>query len=92
LTFFLITPESKGEVEAGRAAFDFRHPAGGGLTTDPRQPEEAIAFPEEDVRQMLAEASLAVREPIRHGGWANTHQAPSFQDLVIVGTEPPEAA
>ncbi len=83
LTFFLVTPDSEREIAAGRAAFDFRHEAVGALTTDPRQPEEAIAYRLEDVRAMLAEAGLAVGEPVHRGEWANAPGAPSFQDIVI---------
>jgi len=87
LTFFLITPDSEGEIAAGRAAFDFRHEAGGALTTDPRQPEEAIAYRLEDIRGMLAEAGLPVSEPVHRGEWANAPGAPSFQDIVIARAE-----
>lgn len=84
LTFFLLTPESEEEIAAGRAAFEFRHEVDGALTIDPRQPEEAVAFPLEDVRALLREAGLAVREPIHRGEWAHAPDAPSLQDIVIV--------
>lgn len=83
LTFFLITPESEREVAAGRAALDLSHAAGGGLTSDPRQPEEAIGFREEDLRALLAEVGLSVREPIRHGQWANAPGATTLQDIIV---------
>jgi SAM-dependent methyltransferase len=83
LTFFLLTPEAEAEVEAGRADFDFRHPVEGGRTTDPRQPEEAIAFRTEVLRELLAEAGLRVREPLHLGSWANAPGAPSMQDIVV---------
>lgn len=83
LTFFLLTPESEAEIAANRASFDFRHPVDGGKTTDPRQPEEAIAFRVEVLRELLAEAGLRVREPLHFGGWANAPGAPSMQDVVV---------
>lgn len=83
LTFFLITPESEREIAAGRTALRFRHEVDGALTTDARQPEEAIAFPVEDVRAMLDEAGYAISEPIHPGAWAQAPDAPSFQDIVV---------
>lgn len=92
LTFFLLTPESEEEIAAGRAALEFRHGVDGALTIDPRQPEEAVAFPLEDVRALLREAGLAVREPIHRGEWAHAPDAPSLQDIVIAQAEEIAAA
>lgn len=83
LTFFLLTPEAEAEIAAGRAGFDFRHPVAGGMTTDPRQPEEAIAFRVEILRELASEAGLTIREPIHFGSWAHAPGAPSMQDIVV---------
>jgi SAM-dependent methyltransferase len=83
LTFFLLTPRSEAEIAAGRAALAFTHPVEGGATTDPAQPEEAIAFGVDEVRSLVAEAGLAVREPIHPGGWANEPGAASYQDIIV---------
>lgn len=83
LTFFLLTPETEREIAAGRAAFTFEHEIEGGATTDPRLPEEAVAYRLDEVRAMLERAGLRVREPIHLGSWANAPQAPSFQDIVV---------
>lgn len=91
LTFFLLTPEAQRQVEAGLTAHDFRHPAGAGRTTDPRCPEEAVAFPEEEVRAMLAAAGLRLREPVYHGAWANAPEALTMQDVVVVERDGPPA-
>jgi SAM-dependent methyltransferase len=84
LTFFLITPESQAEIDAGRAEFAFTHAIAGAVTTDPRQPEEAIAFALPDLEGMLGGAGLAIEEPLHRGTWANAPEAPSFQDIVVV--------
>jgi len=83
LTFFLLDEHAEEEMAAGRASFDFRHPIEGGFTTDPGQPEEAIAFPAEDLRAMLTEVGLEVQEPIRFGLWSNHPGGPAGQDIVI---------
>jgi SAM-dependent methyltransferase len=87
MTFFLLTPEAKGEMEAGRARMDFRCEIDGGATIAPRRPEEAVARRAADVRAMFAEAGLAVREPIHHGAWANAPAAPTLQDIVVARRE-----
>jgi SAM-dependent methyltransferase len=83
LTFFLLTPESRSEIEAGRAALSFEHEIEGGATTDPRLPEEAVAYRVEEARAMLARAGLEVIEPIHFGGWANAPDAPTLQDVIV---------
>ncbi len=84
LTFFLLTPRSRSEIAAGRAALSFTHPVEGGATTDPGRPEEAIAFEVAEVRAMLAEAGLAVREPPHPGSWSNEPGAAGYQDIIVV--------
>jgi SAM-dependent methyltransferase len=83
LTFFLLTPEAEREIGAGRARLDFRHEVDGGLTTDPRLPEEAVAFRVEEVRALLAEVGLRVREPLHPGCWANVPGGRTLQDIVV---------
>ena len=84
LTFFLIAPDSEREIAAGRAEFDFSHEIPGALTTDPRQPEETIAFRLNELKAMLERAGLRIREPVHRGSWANAPAAPSLQDIVVV--------
>ncbi len=83
LTFFLLTPRSEAEIAAGRAALAFTHPIDGGATTDPGRPEEAVALRADLVREMLADAGLAVREPLHLGQWANNPEGASYQDIVV---------
>jgi ubiquinone/menaquinone biosynthesis C-methylase UbiE len=83
LTFFLLDEHAEAEVAAGRASFDFRHPIEGGFTSDPSQPEEAIAYRAGDLREMVAAVGLEVEEPIRFGLWSNHPGAPAGQDIVI---------
>ena len=83
LTFFLLSPEAEREMEAGRAAFRFEHEIDGAATTDPRLPEEAVAYRVDDFRSMLERAGLEIREPIHFGGWANAPGAPTLQDVIV---------
>jgi SAM-dependent methyltransferase len=88
LTFFILHPDAERELAAGRASLDFRYEVDGGLTTDPQTPEEAIAYRVEDLREMLAEAGLSVREPIHFGLWSNTPGGVSGQDIVVAHRAP----
>ncbi|HEU4707487.1 MAG TPA: class I SAM-dependent methyltransferase [Solirubrobacterales bacterium] len=83
LTFFLLDGRAEAEVAAGRASFDFRHPIEGGFTTDPGQPEEAIAYPVDDLRGLTSAAGFEIEEPIRFGLWSNHPGAPAGQDIVV---------
>jgi SAM-dependent methyltransferase len=82
-TFFLLTPEAEREIEAGRALPFVHAIEGGERVIDPRRPEEAIAFPKADVLAMLAEAGLAVEEPVHPGLWANAPGGLTLQDIVV---------
>ena len=83
LTFFLLTPDSRREIEAGRTRLGFSHPIEGGMTTSPGLPEEAVAFDAEALLALLSEAGLRPREPFHAGSWANMPQAASLQDIVV---------
>jgi SAM-dependent methyltransferase len=85
LTFFLLDERAEAEVAAGRASFDFRHPIEGGFTSDPSQPEEAIAYRAGDLRETMAAVGLEIEEPIRFGLWSNHPGAPAGQDIVLAG-------
>lgn len=83
LTFFLLTADSRREVEAGHAQLRFTHPIEGGMTTTPGLPEEAVAFDVDALLALLSEVGLRPREPFHPGSWANTPDATSLQDIVI---------
>ena len=83
LTFFLLTDEAKQAVAEGRAAYRFDHPADGGFTSDPRQPEYAMAFEVDVVTDMLSSAGLSVVPPIHHGQWGANPGGVAGQDIVV---------
>jgi SAM-dependent methyltransferase len=83
-TFFLLTPEARSEVAAGRAMLSFDHPLSGGETIlDPRSPERGVAFDLEDVSSMMGAAGLEVREPVHPGLWATAPGGLTLQDIVV---------
>jgi SAM-dependent methyltransferase len=83
LTFFILRPQSLSEIEAGRAALDFRYPTSGGLTIDRREPEAAMAFDLDVLEARFAQAGLRICEPINFGLWAKNPNGVAGQDIVV---------
>ncbi|MBM3668190.1 MAG: class I SAM-dependent methyltransferase [Actinobacteria bacterium] len=84
-TFFLVNESSRRRIEAGDAALLFAPREGGeGLWALPAHDAEvAVGLEEGRVRAMHAEASLAIREPIRFGTWSGEHPVAEYQDTVV---------
>jgi SAM-dependent methyltransferase len=78
-TFFLLDPDSRAALRAGRAAIAFRDPDGAMAVADPDVPEDAVAYDEAWVR-----ARADVRS-IDRGSWRGNASPPSrsFQDVVV---------
>jgi hypothetical protein len=83
ITFFLLEPESKELIIAGKSTLDFKYRVDGCLTTDEKVPENALAYEEEFVRDLLAANGLAISEPISYGSWCSRQSYVSYQDIVI---------
>ena len=83
LTFFLLDSHALEEIKAGRASPDFRYEIDGARTVDRQRPEEAIAYPLAEVREMLTAAGLRVSEPLHLGKWANRPTGTAGQDIVV---------
>ena len=83
-TFFLLNPEVEGRMAAGQTSIDFAHPLGEARVTDPQRPEEAIAYPQDQVVAMLEEAGLTLRSAVHNGLWGTPDGGPSGQDIVVV--------
>ena len=83
ITFFLLNEESLRLIEAGKSALDFRYDIGGCRTIDESNPESAIAYDEEFIRQLYEKHGLNIAEPIRYGSWCGREKFLSYQDIVI---------
>ena len=82
-TFFVMNPATLAWVQRTPGAFRFDTRLDGCLTIDPQTPERAIAYEEDDLRKMFAEAGLNIREPIYFGQWSGRQDALTWQDVVI---------
>jgi SAM-dependent methyltransferase len=87
-TWFLLNPAQAALAGEGRNLIDFRFAGSGYRTRDASVPESAVAVEETLVRAMHAEAGLAIREPIRFGGWTGRGDGLSLQDIVLADPIP----
>lgn len=83
-TYFLLNDESTALIQQEKSSQKFVHRIGECLTTTLRNPEEALAYPEASIRQLLERCDFTVEEPIRYGAWSGRGDFLSYQDIVIV--------
>jgi len=82
LSWFVLTPESLEKMKEGKAALNFAYPVQGAFTSRPEIPEAAIAFTEDIVEQLYAQASFD--SPVRHlGHWSSVHDVEHYQDILL---------
>ncbi len=81
VTFFVINSESRRHMPA--SAFDFQPTNGQFWTMVPDNPEAAIAFDENLIRDMYRQANLELQSPIHYGSWSGRNGAVGGQDIVL---------
>lgn len=92
ITFFLLNRESADLILAGRSAFAFQHIVDDCLVANANDPEAAIAYKEQIVRQAFARRELRIDLPIHYGSWCKRDSYLSFQDIIIATKEGAGAA
>ncbi|HEX4583080.1 MAG TPA: class I SAM-dependent methyltransferase [Acidobacteriaceae bacterium] len=83
ITMFLLNEESQNFIQQGSSSQKFIYKLEGCVTTDPKNPEAALAFEESRVRELFARSGLSIREPIHYGAWCGRKKYLSGQDIVI---------
>jgi ubiquinone/menaquinone biosynthesis C-methylase UbiE len=83
ITYFLWNEESKRLCEEGLSHHNLKYERDGYRTTDDDNPEECIAYNEEDIRSCYEENGLKISEPIHYGQWCKRDKFLSWQDIVI---------
>jgi SAM-dependent methyltransferase len=86
-TFFVLNAESLALLAEGRGSLRFPHEGAGYRSSRADYPEDAVAYAEEDVRQMFERAGLEIREPIHPGGWCGRAAALEGQDMIVAYRE-----
>ena len=82
-TFFLLGGEGR-PLDGRGLAFDFAHEFGPLRTTDPKEPEAAVAYPEALLRNEAEAVGLSVEEPIVYGRWPEVEVGRDIQDMVVL--------
>ena len=90
-TFFLLDPEVRELVAAGRSAFSLDHEfvdAEGTpfLGASEKVPEYCIGVAEDDVTRMVGEVGLELAEPIVRGSWSGRPpgEGGDYQDMLVL--------
>lgn len=81
-TFFLLGTRQGNDL--GDPAFRFDHPFGPLRTTDPREPEAAVAWPEDLLLDQVETHGLKLKRPIIHGSWNERNVGADIQDVVVL--------
>ena len=83
ITFFILNEESRNLIRSGRTTLDFKYEVEECLTVDDNNPEVAIAYNEDCVKQLFADYQLRISEPIHYGSWCERDTPFSYQDIII---------
>jgi len=87
-TFFLVNREARRLMEHGESTMTFNRPISTTcFTTDPGDPEAAVAFLEGHVMQLLAARGLRVSQPVSYGSWCGRADFLSYQDIIVARLE-----
>jgi SAM-dependent methyltransferase len=84
MTFFLLNPAATTAIETGKAKRKFAHEGDGYRYDNPRRPEVAVAYREEDALALIEDAGLALEGPVHHGNWTGRWPAAAGQDVIVV--------
>ena len=82
VSFFILNEDSKRNMAEGRAEFQFIHQGDGYYSHHRRVHERAVAYEEDRVWRMLADAGFS-RDKVIYGRWSGRFPAQSGQDIVV---------
>jgi cephalosporin hydroxylase/ubiquinone/menaquinone biosynthesis C-methylase UbiE len=83
ITYFLLNDESTLLIDRPQGELNFEHKGDGYRTTNPKNPEDALAYPQAFIERLYANYGFKVREPVYYGSWCGRKNYLSFQDIVI---------
>jgi SAM-dependent methyltransferase len=85
-SFYLLNTEAHALVARGGSSYVFSERGEGCWILDPRTPDYAVAYDEDELRRSVRAAGLRILEPLHYGSWCGRAGAPSFQDLVVLAS------
>jgi SAM-dependent methyltransferase len=83
-TFFLLNDRTEELARQKRAKLYFDFGEGSYRYAYETTPESAVAYRESDVRQLLYNHRLTLREPIHYGSWSGFESGLSYQDIMVI--------
>ena len=86
ITYFLLNEESIRLIQAGEIEspnFNFIHQMGEFWTSREDLPEDALAYPEEFIRNLYPKYGLKIVEPIHYGRWCKRPNPVLGQDIIV---------
>lgn len=81
-TFFIVNPQSRELMKAGRSSLDLSHALPSCWTTNPQVPETAIGYDEHEVARLISENSFALQS-LSYGKWCGGAEYLSYQDVAV---------
>jgi len=82
-TAFVLTPEARAWIAAGRSPLPFKPWREGAMTVDPHWPENAVAYEEAFLREAIEAAGLTL-DRVLVGDWRPEPTYQGNQDMLIV--------
>ncbi len=83
VTFFLLNAESLTLMPTDLSNVDFSHDAGTYRTTDPANPETAVAYDQRTIEALYRRLGLSIAWPIHLGAWCGRQETVDWQDIIV---------
>lgn len=83
ITFFLLNPDSMELIKNKESTLSFPYKLKGCRVSDQKVKEGAVAFSEDDIRELYQKYNLKIEEPVRYGTWSGRKNGLSAQDIII---------
>ncbi len=82
-TFYLINPQSEKLVKQRKTQYLFLETEEGYYTTNPNSPEDAVAYKENFILDVINRNNLKLSSEIKYGHWRKDNGEPSLQDIIV---------
>ena len=83
ITFYLINDESREYIANNNSTMIFKHNLGGHYTTNINEPEAAVAYEENLIRNLYDKYGLRINDPIFYGSWCGRDEHLDYQDIIL---------